>query len=90
MSTSRRTTAMDLVQPARFSRVMARLLVYLLLLVGAVLILTPWQQSAPGEGRVVAYAPDERRQNLEAPIEGRVLKWYVHEGSTVKKGRAII
>ncbi|MBP9111707.1 MAG: HlyD family efflux transporter periplasmic adaptor subunit [Polyangiaceae bacterium] len=90
MSTSRRTTAMDLVQPARFSRVMARLLVYLLLLVGAVLILTPWQQSAPGEGRVVAYAPDERRQNLEAPIEGRVLKWYVHEGSTVKKGDPIV
>lgn len=83
-------TAMDLVRPSRASRVLSRLLVASLLLVVAGLYFTPWQQSAAGSGRVVAYAPDERRQNLEAPLEGRVLRWLVREGSIVKKGEPIV
>jgi len=51
---------------------------------------TPWQQTATGSGRVIAFAPDERRQNLDAPIEGRVLRWYVREGAVVKKGDRIV
>lgn len=84
------STAMDLVRPSRASRVLARLIAGALVLVIVVLYITPWQQSALGSGRVVAYAPEERRQNLEAPIEGRVLRWYVREGSIVKKGDAIV
>jgi biotin carboxyl carrier protein len=68
----------------------ASLLVASFVLVAVVLYVTPWQQSAPGAGRVVAYAPDERRQNLEAPMEGRVLRWFVREGSVVKKGDPIV
>jgi len=81
---------MSLVRPSRASRVIARLLVAALVLAALVLSVTPWQQSAPGAGRVVAYAPDERRQNLKAPIEGRVLRWFVREGSVVKKGDPIV
>lgn len=83
-------SAMSLVLPSRTSRVVARLLVCALVLSSLVLYLTPWQQSAPGAGRVVAYAPDERRQNLEAPIEGRVVRWFVREGSVVKQGDPIV
>lgn len=83
-------TAMDLVRPSRAASVVARLLVAALVVVTAVLALVPWQQSAPGAGRVVAYAPEERRQNVEAPIEGRVLRWYVREGSVVKQGDPIV
>lgn len=83
-------SAMALVLPSRPDRVLARLLVALFLLIAIVLTVTPWQQSAAGEGRVVAYAPDERRQNLEAPIEGRVLRWFVREGSVVTKGDPIV
>jgi multidrug efflux pump subunit AcrA (membrane-fusion protein) len=81
---------MDLVRPSRAAAVLARLIVAAIVAMTAVLALVPWQQSAPGAGRVVAYAPEERRQNLEAPIEGRVLRWYVREGSTVKKGDPIV
>jgi membrane fusion protein, adhesin transport system len=52
--------------------------------------LTPWQQAAPCQGRVIAYAPIERQQNIEAPIEGRVTKWHVVEGQFVKKGDPIV
>lgn len=83
-------TAMDLVRPSRTGRVLSRLLVAAFALIVVVLYATPWQQSAAGSGRVVAYAPDERRQNLEAPIEGRVLRWFVREGSVVKKGDPIV
>jgi len=81
---------MDLVRPSQTSRVAARLIVSAIALVSLVLAITPWQQTAQGSGRVIAYAPDERRQNLEAPIEGRVLRWYVREGSIVKKGDSIV
>jgi adhesin transport system membrane fusion protein len=45
-----------------------------------------WQQTVVGSGRVIAYSPNERRQEISAPIDGRVLRWDVLEGSRVKKG----
>jgi multidrug efflux pump subunit AcrA (membrane-fusion protein) len=50
----------------------------------------PWQQTASGSGRVIAYSPTERQQNISAPVDGRLGKWYVQEGSHVKKGAPII
>jgi adhesin transport system membrane fusion protein len=54
-----------------------------------ILIYMPWLQTVPGSGKVIAYTPLERQQNIEAPIEGRIRKWYVQEGSKVKKGDLI-
>lgn len=53
------------------------------------LLFTPWQQSVRGPGRVVAYAPLERQQAVEAPIDGRVDHWYVQEGDRVERGDPI-
>lgn len=85
-----RASAMDLVPPARAQRSVALVLVGGLVLLGLLLTVTPWQQTSAGTGRVVAYVPDERQQNLEAPIEGRVLRWYVREGSIVEQGDPIV
>lgn len=52
--------------------------------------LLPWQQTAPGAGRVIAYSPTERQQSISAPVDGRLGKWYVQEGSFVKKGESIV
>jgi membrane fusion protein, adhesin transport system len=71
-------------------RTLAQLLLVALAVGIAVLYFTPWQQSAPGGGRVVAYAPAERQQPIEAPIDGRIQKWFVQEGQTVKKGHLIV
>ncbi|MEZ5355358.1 MAG: HlyD family efflux transporter periplasmic adaptor subunit [Bryobacteraceae bacterium] len=46
----------------------------------------PWQQSLPGTGKMVAFAPMERQQTIDAPVEGRIVKWHVVEGSRVRKG----
>src|SRR5688500_6993207 len=45
------------------------------------LLLVPWQQSARGSGKVMARPPVDREQSIDAPISGRVLNWFVMEGS---------
>lgn len=82
-------TALQLTRsPYSASALLRTLLVSaVVLLVG--LLLVPWQQNLTGSGRVVAYAPVDRQQNIEAPIEGRVVKFYIREGSHVKPGDPI-
>lgn len=60
--------------------------------VGFLLSLTilPWAQTVIGKGRVVAFSPTEREQRIIAPIDGRVKKWFIAEGSIVKKGDPIV
>ncbi|MCB1140893.1 MAG: HlyD family efflux transporter periplasmic adaptor subunit [Leptospiraceae bacterium] len=52
--------------------------------------MVPWQQTIYGTGRVVAYAPLDRQQFIEAPIDGRIVHWHIMEGSVVKKGDLIL
>jgi multidrug resistance efflux pump len=55
----------------------------------ALLATLPWQQTAVGRGAVVAFAPTDRPQRLDAPITGRVEAWLVVEGATVRAGDPI-
>lgn len=50
----------------------------------------PWMQTVQGRGRVIALNPEERRQELMAPIEGRIQKWFVQEGQKVKRGDSVV
>ena len=70
----------------RVTRVMSRILSGALVVFALLLIFVPWQQSVDGTGRVIAYAPQERQQFIEAPLEGRLVSWNVQEGAKVKKG----
>jgi adhesin transport system membrane fusion protein len=54
------------------------------------LVVVPWQQSSAGHGRVVAYAPLERQQTIEAPVEGRLVKFWVRDGSHVRAGDPLL
>jgi multidrug resistance efflux pump len=81
--------ALSLVQPPRLSRVLARVLGAAVLVTAVALVAAPWQQSASGSGRVVAFSPAERQQQVEAPIEGRVTRWHVQEGSLVRQGQLL-
>jgi multidrug efflux pump subunit AcrA (membrane-fusion protein) len=78
--------AFSLVRAPRASRILARVLVALVGVAILALALAPWQQTSTGAGRVVAFAPVERQQQVEAPIEGRVVRWEVREGSRVRQG----
>jgi multidrug efflux pump subunit AcrA (membrane-fusion protein) len=50
------------------------------------IILSPWQQTSYGLGRVISLNPELRPSPLQAPISGRVKKWHVLEGQNVKAG----
>lgn len=54
------------------------------------LIFAPWTQNVRGVGKVSAYSPDERTQNLTAPVDGVIRQWFVQEGTQVKKGQSIV
>ena len=54
------------------------------------LLMAPWRQNVAGSGRVVAYAPTDRTQSIEAPLKGRVVTWHVQEGSVVNAGDPIV
>jgi adhesin transport system membrane fusion protein len=82
--------AARLVPPPRRAR---RLANQLLLAFGAALlgmVFLPWQQNVSGAGGVVAYAPSERQQRIDAPIQGRVVRWLVMEGTAVEAGQPLV
>jgi multidrug resistance efflux pump len=70
--------------------VVAKTLVAVFLLFTLAALLAPWTQNIRGRGRVFAYAPEQRQQPIEATISGRVEKWFVQEGTQVKKGDPIV
>ena len=79
---------------ARSSRLARRIgkLLLLTLIIGFVLVsIAPWQQSVTGSGNVIAFAPGERRQTIEVPIKGRIVRWgeNVFENAYLNKGELI-
>lgn len=82
-----RMTSLDLVQAPIMARRAAQVLWWLFALVPIGLVFIPWQQNLSATGRVIAYDPAERQQILEAPVEGRIVKWYHREGEQVRGPR---
>lgn len=79
-------------QEVRSPQSLRKISVSLLILFITGIIVTvnvPWQQTVMGTGKVTVYSPMQRPQNLEAPINGRLKKWIVAEGQSVKKGQVI-
>lgn len=85
----RRTHSFGFTQQSRVFNKFTRGLGYTLVLFVLICLVLPWQQTAGGDGKVLAFAPGERIQTLTTPLDGRVRKWYVQEGSKVKAGDLI-
>jgi multidrug efflux pump subunit AcrA (membrane-fusion protein) len=77
---------MKLVRTSSRARRVAVVLVAIFFALTVGLVFVPWQQSITGAGRVVALTPVERQQTIDAPIEGRILRWHVVEGTKVITG----
>lgn len=82
--------AARMVPPPGRARAVARAILIVLVTFLLAAAIAPWQQSIAGTGRVIAYAPLERRQMVEATIDGRVAAIYVQEGSRVQAGDPLI
>lgn len=55
-----------------------------------VILCLPWTQNVQGVGTITTRSPEERPQELNAVIAGRIEKWMVKEGDMVKKGDTIL
>lgn len=88
--TSGERAAALLVRTPRAIHLFARLMAVFAGTTLLALAVVPWQQSISGGGRVVAFAPVERQQEVDAVIEGRVTRWNVREGSRVKAGDVLL
>lgn len=53
------------------------------------LVYAPWVQTTAGRGVVTTLNPNERQQEINALVAGRIDEWFVSDGSEVKQGDPI-
>lgn len=71
-------------------KVLANMILFVFSFSIILLFFVPWQQTSQGMGYVIAYDPNDRVQNISSTVPGLVTKWYVRDGSKVKKGDPIV
>lgn len=71
-------------------KVLPKIIAIFIILLIAILFITPWVQTSKGFGYIIASDPNDRAQDISAPINGRIKKWYVKDGSVVKEGDKIV
>ncbi len=86
---NREYQSINLVQRWKTGRKISKVIFATLVIWIIILLFVPWQQTSMGLGHVIAYSPTDRRQNIDAPVEGRLGRWYIHEGSHVEEGDPI-
>ncbi len=71
-------------------RAVGLMLVFGVILASAFLAFTPWVQTTAGAGTVTALNPNDRLQEINALVPGRIHERYVRDGSKVKAGDPIV
>ena len=65
----------------------------ILLVVGILFLIAlflPWRQTISGAGTLTALTPQDRPQNVQNQIAGRIEHWNVREGQLVRKGDTLL
>lgn len=55
-----------------------------------IFLFLPWTQNIKAPGIITTRSPEQRPQEINSIIAGRIEKWYVREGDMVKKGDTIL
>lgn len=55
-----------------------------------ILLFLPWTQNISSSGHVTTLYQDQRPQQINTVIPGKIVKWYIKEGDVVKKGDTIV
>lgn len=64
---------------------------FLFIFLGGIIVLfLPWTQNIKVQGNVSTLYQEQRPQQLNSPIPGRIIKWYVKNGDYVKKGDTLL
>jgi multidrug resistance efflux pump len=57
---------------------------------GALVLLLPWTQNIKSKGLVSTLSPNQRPQQINSIIAGRIEKWYIQDGQKVQKGDTLL
>ena len=68
----------------------AWMLTVAILAAGLFLVFAPWVQTTSGFGTVTALNPNDRLQEVNALVSGRIQEWYVRDGVHVTVGDPIV
>ena len=71
-----------------YRRLKTWIIVSIILLI--LILFLPWTQNVRGTGTVTTLYQQQRPQQLNSIIPGRIIKWYVKEGDYVKMGDTLI
>ena len=82
-------TALQEIKLPRIFRTTFFLLLIAFIIAVAFLIYVPWVQNVGGRGVITTLNPNERQQDINALVSGRIEEWFVRDGSAVKKGDPI-
>ncbi len=55
-----------------------------------VILFLPWTQNIKAKGTITTLYQEQRPQDINSPIPGKIMKWWVKEGDFVKKGDTIL
>ncbi len=83
-------TTLASIKLPRIMRVVFMMVLAAVVVTVAFLIYVPWVQTTSGSGVVTTLSPNERKQDINALVPGRIEEWYVRDGSSVKKGDPIV
>ena len=61
-----------------------------MLIVVVIVLFLPWTQNIRARGMVTTQRQEDRPQQLNSVIPGKIVKWYVMEGDFVKQGDTIV
>lgn len=82
-------TALESVHTPTIFRTVFRLIGVAVVLTIAFLVFVPWVQTIGGQGQVTTLNPNQRQQEINALVGGRIEEWYVRDGSQVEEGDPI-
>jgi multidrug resistance efflux pump len=85
-----RSKSIDEVKKPVWTKTLANIFLSIFIFFIIILTATPWQQTSDGSGQYIAFNPNDRVQNINSNTSGRIEKWYVRDGSEVKKGDLLV
>ena len=62
----------------------------ILLIVMVIILFLPWTQNIRAKGSITTLKQEQRRQEVNTIIAGKVVKWWVREGDAIKAGDTIM
>lgn len=83
-------TTLSEIRLPRVMRNIGLMIIVMLVALPPILLYVPWVQTAMGSGSVTAINPNDRMQEINALVPGRIQEWFVRDGSRVNVGDPIV